>query len=159
LDLALFDVVRLLFAILLLAHDLQVIALVLRLRVQLEECLLQFFCLELDENATLEQFVIGASQADCFGGTVCAKEGLDVELCTWDLFAETLDIHTTGHCGIFEDGDLVRIIPILRQFLSSDTGVIVCELDKGRFPQCLDNCLKGLEVAHAFEVVDLCQVN
>ena len=119
---------------------------------------MQILVRELDEDTAFEGLGLVSAQANGIRRSVWHEECLDIELCTWRLFTEALGVDASRHGAVFEDLDSVRvwsIVEALWKWVTSSNGsVIFNELEDSRGFHCIDNCLEGLEVAHALEGMD-----
>jgi hypothetical protein len=151
------DVIDLLLAVLLLTHDLQILALELRLGIELKELLSGLLAIELDEDTSLESLVIVTTKTHSVRGAVLAEEGLNVELSAGSLFAKALSIDGTRHSTVFEDLDSLGVGAVIKfgrqRLFAAHAGVIFAEIEEGRLTQRLDDGIERLEVAHALERV------
>jgi hypothetical protein len=161
LDLPSLDVCSFLITILLLALDQQIVALVVRFGIKCHEILLGFLGIELDEDATLEEFFLCTSKPDGIRGAVGGKEGFDVELSGRSLVAKALDVDTSTHGSVLEDTDVVAIKGITYSLREGDFAfngsVVIGELEDRGGLEGVDDSGERLEMAHSFEAVDLGQ--
>ena len=153
---ALLDVIVLLVDVLLLAHDLQLVVVEFGLGVKLKEGLGALFGLELGEDGTLEEAVVGAAQADGSHGAVGLEELLDLELGLLGLIAEALGVDAALH--VVGAGDLLVLAGVVTVLVGeSDLAgdlVGLVQVEEFGGSHGIAHGGVGLEVAHALEVVD-----
>jgi hypothetical protein len=156
-DSASLDVLDLLVTVLLLAHDLQLLAIVGRFGVTLKELLRSLFRVEFHEDTSLERLVLGSTQTHSIRSPILGKELLNIKLCTGLLLTEPLSIDRAGLSTILKHLDLIRIGAVVEGggegLTAAHAGVVFAEFEEGAFAHGFDDGGEGLEVAHALEGV------
>ena len=150
-----FDVLDLIVAVLPLAHDFELGVIPLRLRVELQELLLQLLALELNEDRSFEVFIVCAAEADGIGRTVRLEECFDVKLCLLTLRPETFSVDAARHCTIFEHLD-VGLFRCAQWGLALDSLPIlgINEIKFLGLLQGIDDGGVWLETAHTLEAME-----
>lgn len=157
LDATSLDIPNLLFTVVLLALDYQLLSLPLGLGIQRKELLLSLFRIKLDKDTALEDLVGGTAEANGIRRTVRREERFNIELSAGFLPSETLGVGATAHGLVFKDLDHRRVVCVFHRLregnLAAYAGVIVRQLQNLRRLESLDNSAERLKTAHALERV------
>ena len=135
--LVLLHLVALEIAVLLLAHDLELVVAVgpFGLDVERQERFLEVFGVELDEHAAFEGLVVLAPEADGGDGAVGFEEVFDGELGVARFGAEAFDVDGLGHGLVFVDGgDAVEVavgVLFWEGLFALDGAVVVDDVEHG----------------------------
>ena len=156
LHLAGLDHASLLVKIVSLHHDLELVALPGRCRVQGDEDFGELFGMELDKNRALEGFIVGrAAKLDKVDSAVVGEPRLDIELRGWALFAEALNIDALGHLLLLD----IRNRDIWLLALDHLLVLLTLNLEEVASLEGGNNSGVWLESAHPFEVAQSLEQN